>query len=517
MIKETDITLPPEKAYNISEIKEYLEKQFSLTNKEYLQFKILKRSIDARSVNIKIHYKILVALNEQIPSENNIIKYKESSKGKKVLIIGAGPAGLFAALRLLEYGIKPIILERGKDVSSRKKDIAALNSSHILNTDSNYCFGEGGAGTFSDGKLYTRSNKRGDIQKILNVLVNHGANSEILFDSHPHIGTDKLPKIIAKIRETIINNGGEIHFNSKVTDFIINNKKIKGVISNISNEYLADSVILATGHSAKDIFELLNNKKIYSEPKPFALGVRVEHPQALIDKIQYKSLEKRKYLPAATYSLVEQIDGRGVFSFCMCPGGIIVPASTSENQLVVNGMSNSQRNSPYANSGIVVQINLEDLKDFEKHGNFSALKYQENIEKKACINKNNPQTAPAQRLVDFFENRISGNLPKTTYNPGIESVSLKEILPENVSLRLQKALKLFDKKMKGFFTNEALLIGVESRTSSPIKINRNSETYEHIEIERFYPCGEGSGYAGGIVSSAIDGENVANAIIKKLL
>ncbi len=423
---------------------------------------------------------------------------------------------MFAALRLIELGFKPIVLERGKDVRSRRRDLAAINKDHIVNPESNYCFGEGGAGTYSDGKLYTRSKKRGDVNDILATLVQHGAPEAILVDAHPHIGTNKLPNVVTAIRETILNSGGEIHFNTKLTDIIINDNQVEGVITHTGKEIMAKHVILATGHSARDIYYLLNDKGVAIESKPFALGVRVEHPQQLIDSIQYHCNERSEFLPPASYKLVQQVKQRGVFSFCMCPGGIIAPCATAPGEIVTNGWSPSKRNNPYANSGVVVTVEEEDLKPYAKYGALAGLKFQAAIEqeafKAAGNNSEKGQLAPAQRLVDFIKEKTSNNLPECSYTPGIVSVPLHQVLPQAIATRLQEGFKSFGNKMKGYLTNEAVIVAVESRTSSPVKIPRNKETFQHPDIKGLYPSGEGAGYAGGIVSAAIDGQKCAEAI-----
>jgi uncharacterized FAD-dependent dehydrogenase len=430
-----------------------------------------------------------------------------------VIIIGAGPAGLFAALELIQQGIKPVILERGKNVRDRRRDLAALNREGILDIDSNYCFGEGGAGTYSDGKLYTRSNKRGSIDKVMQLFVQFGADPSILYTAHPHIGTNKLPGIIQSIREQIIAAGGEVHFNERVTDFILSNNTIKSVVTTSGNTFSGKSVILATGHSAKDIFELLHKKQILIEPKPFAMGVRIEHPQALIDSIQYHCpLQENRdpFLPPAAYQLVEQVRGRGAFSFCMCPGGIIATASTSQEALVVNGWSPSKRNNPFANSGMVVQVELNDLK---KNNHVLALHdFQEAVERKAYEAGGGLFVAPAQRMTDFVQQRASSSLPENSYLRGVNAVNLHEVLPPFIGQTLKEAFKAFGKKMKGYFTEEAILIAPESRTSSPVRIPRDPETLQHPHVQNLYPCAEGAGYAGGIVSAAMDGQKVAERI-----
>ena len=484
-------------------------------------FRITKRSIDARQNQVWVRVQVEVfQKNEPTP---DLISYRRDytnvSNQPQVIIVGAGPAGLFAALRLIEYNIKPIVLERGKDVKARRRDLAAINKDHTVNPESNYCFGEGGAGTYSDGKLYTRSKKRGDVQRVLETLVAHGAREEILYDAHPHIGTNKLPKIVTELRESIIAAGGEVRFDSKVTDFIIESDELKGVQLADGEVIKGDSVILATGHSARDIFELLHNSKIAIEAKPFALGVRIEHPQDLIDRIQYHcETDRGPYLPASSYALVNQVAShngkRGVFSFCMCPGGFIVPAATAPGELVVNGMSPSRRDSKFANSGMVVAVGLEDLKNYAQHGELAGLYFQREVEQRACELAGGGQTAPAQRMVDFVEGKVSSNLNDTSYQPGLESMDMTAVLPEFVSKSLQKSFRAFGKKMKGYFTNEAQIIGIESRTSSPVRVPRNKETLEHVSLKRLYPCGEGAGYAGGIVSAAMDGERCAEAVLQ---
>jgi uncharacterized FAD-dependent dehydrogenase len=463
----------------------------------------------------------VVSLSEKQPIISYQKNYADVSNARQVVIVGAGPAGLFAAIKLIESGIKPIILERGKDVQTRRRDLAAINKEHIVNPDSNYCFGEGGAGTYSDGKLYTRSTKRGDVRRILEILVAHGAKEDILFDAHPHIGTNKLPKLIASLRESIISAGGEIHFDKRVTDLIIENETIKGVVTAGGDKITGESVILATGHSAREIFFLLHEKKILIESKAFALGVRVEHQQQLVDQIQYHCARDRgPYLPASSYALVHQakIEGKeqGVFSFCMCPGGFIVPAATAPGEVVVNGMSPSRRDSKFANSGIVVAINEDQFKSYHKYGALGGLHFQMEIERRACAIAGGNQTAPAQRLVDFVEGKVSSSLLETSYQPGLFAVSMTEVLPAFIIDALKQGFKSFGKKMKGYLTNDAQVVGVESRTSSPVKIPRDRETLEHPQIKGLFPCGEGAGYAGGIVSAAMDGERCAEAAVRKL-
>ena len=477
---------------------------------------VVRRSIDARKSQIMIDVSIDVYVDEEPQEEKTTITYKNVSEAPEVLIVGAGPAGLFAALRCLELGLKPIVLERGHDVSARKKDIAALNSKSIVDGESNYCFGEGGAGTFSDGKLYTRSLKRGNVKQILGALYQHGADKDIMVDAHPHIGTDKLPQVIANIRETIIAQGGAVRFESKVVGFIKEENILKGVKLEDGSELLAP-VILATGHSSRDMYRILHKEGIALEAKAFAVGVRVEHPQKLIDQIQYHSKEGRgKYLPAATYSFARQVDGKGVYSFCMCPGGIIVPSATGENQVVVNGMSNSSRNSRWANSGMVVEV-APHLEKGNENNPLAGIEYQEYLENLAYVNGGSSQSAPAQRMCDFTNGKLSFDLPESSYKPGIVASPMHMWLPEEIGKRLQSAFKLFGKSARGYYTNDAILIGVETRTSSPVRVLRDKETLQSTNTENLYPCGEGAGYAGGIVSSAIDGIRCADAVAEKLL
>lgn len=510
MKNQIELSITPDEI-NLPEILSLKSSQeLKLENEKISAVIPLRKSIDARSKHIVFRILVDVYIDEK-PEEKKTIKYNPVTDVKKVIIVGFGPAGMFAALKLIELGIKPIIVERGKDVQERRRDIRAIQQDHIVNPDSNYCFGEGGAGAYSDGKLYTRSTKRGDITKILDILIQHGADAEIAVDTHPHIGSNKLPKIVAAIRQTILDNGGEIHFNSRVEDFLLMDRKIAGVRINTGQEVFGDAVILATGHSARDIYYLLHKKKIRIDPKPFAMGVRIEHPQALINEIRYHTKETHPNLPAAGYTLVTEVEDRGVYSFCMCPGGIIVPAATAPEEIVVNGMSLSKRNSPFANSGFVVEVTKQEWTKFEKYQPFAALLLQEELEQKAFLLANETQSAPAQRVTDFVAEKVSSSLPKCSYIPGLTSAPLHKELPSFIALRLRKALFNFDRKMHGYYTEDAVLVGVETRTSSPIRIPRDRETLMHPEIVGFFPCGEGAGYAGGIVSAAIDGENCAVA------
>lgn len=514
MKKEIEFFVHPDFIFNYEFLRNKAAKILKINLEEITSIQVLRRSIDARKVYPVYHLKTLVYINEQLENLFNKIEFKPVKSTKKVIIVGFGPAGMFAALRLIELGIKPIILERGKDVRSRRKDLKAIQRDGIVNPDSNYCFGEGGAGTYSDGKLYTRSTKRGNVKRILNLLVQHGAQEEILIDSHPHIGSNKLPKVVSNIRETILNCGGEICFKSRVTDLIIENKKIIGVVVNNEKEIFGDAVIVAVGHSARDFYYLLDQKGIKLKAKPFAVGVRIEHPQNLIDEIQYHSKERHPNLPAASYNLTCQVDEHGVYSFCMCPGGIIIPASTSSDELVLNGMSVSRRNSPFANSGLVVSVDERDWENYKSFGVFAGLEFQKDIERNAFEAGGRNQRAPAQRVTDFINKKISTTLPKTSYIPGVISSPLHEILPKNIVNGITKALFEFNKKMKGYVTEEAQLLAPETRTSSPIRIPRDKLTLMHIDIEGLFPSGEGSGYAGGIVSAAIDGEKVAEAVAR---
>jgi uncharacterized FAD-dependent dehydrogenase len=511
MQKDIEIKLSPKDIENAPAILAALSAALNIDQKRISDHKVLKRSIDARSRQVIYRLQARAFIDESAIPQVYAIKYPNVGDKPHVLIVGAGPAGLFAALQCILNGFKPIVLERGKDVKQRRRDLAAINKEGLVNTESNYCYGEGGAGTYSDGKLYTRSNKRGDVNNVLETFVQHGAPEDILVDARPHIGTNKLPQIITAIRETILNAGGEVRFDQKVTDFILDSGRIKGVVVNDQDKLLADSVILATGHSARDIYELLNRKQILVEAKPFALGLRIEHPQQIIDAAQYHCEVRSEYLPPANYSLVEQVADRGVFSFCMCPGGIIAPCATHSNEIVVNGWSPSKRNNPFANSGTVVQVTLNDVPGTDP---LRMMNFQAEIEKTAFQLGGGNLVAPAQRMVDFVQNRLSTDLPKNSYLPGTKSVMLQDTLPDFVFNSLQQALPIFGKKMNGYYTNEAILVGVESRSSSPVRIPRDKESYQHPQVAGLYPCAEGAGYAGGIVSAAIDGINCANAIFK---
>lgn len=519
MTRTLTLQITPEEEADEQRLKGIAAEKIMLPAESITALRKLKRSIDARSRTVKIHLQLEAFLDEiPLPVEYRF-DAPSVATAPPVIIIGAGPAGLFAALRLIQGGFKPIILERGKDAKARRRDLAAINRQHTVHPDSNYCFGEGGAGTYSDGKLYTRSTKRGDVRSVLELLVAHGASDDILVEAHPHIGTNKLPQIIMNIRQSILNAGGEVHFNTRVTDFLLHNNSVNGVVTADGREFLATRVILATGHSARDIFEILAAKKVRLEAKSFAMGLRIEHPQALIDAMQYRSPKRHPLLPPAAYSWVEQTGGgrRGVFSFCMCPGGIVAPCATSAGEVVTNGWSPSKRNNPFANSGVVVAINAaEDLLPFQaKYGARAGVKFQQELEQMAFEAGGRTQAAPAQRLVDFVENRLSGSLPETSYQPGIVSAPLHELLPPIIGQSLQEAFRALAKKMKPYYTNEAVLHGVESRTSSPVRIPRDAATLEHPDVRGLYPCGEGAGFAGGIVSAAIDGQKCAEAIIAR--
>lgn len=502
----------PEQAKDAAFLRTKIQKELRLKD-ELFEFRWLKRSIDARQKQIKINCTFEVFVNEPIPPFEADFNPQKVDNAPEIAIVGAGPAGLFAALRCLELGLKPVVFERGKDVRSRRRDLAALNKEMIVNPESNYCFGEGGAGTYSDGKLYTRSKKRGDLLKSMRWFVHFGAEPSVLVDAHPHIGTNKLPHIIVAMREAIIEWGGEVHFETKVTDILIENKQVKGLELNHHEKRMFEDVVLATGHSARDIFELLHKRGVHLEAKGFALGVRVEHTQELIDKIQYHGRTNDEYLPPASYSLVTQADGRGVYSFCMCPGGIVAPCATAEGEVVTNGWSPSKRNNPYSNSGIVVAIHPEDFPTSDDP--FVCLNFQKEIEQKCWEVAGKTQQIPAQRLKDFVDGVVSTDFPRSSYQPGLVSVDLNTIFPPFVADRLRQAFVDFGNKMKGFLTNDAVLHAPESRTSSPVQIPRNPETLEHIEVAGLYPCAEGAGYAGGIISAAIDGMKCVEAIASK--
>ncbi len=511
MPKQLSFQVSPEIAANAVELQRAIASKLGLSSEEIKHFEVLKKSIDARQRSVKLNIRAEVYfLDDEIFIEKiDLPEYKNVSTAQHILIIGAGPAGLFAALKLIEIGLKPIILERGKDVKSRRRDLKAINRDHIVDEDSNYCFGEGGAGTYSDGKLYTRSKKRGDVDRILKLLVAFGATPEILVDAHPHIGTNKLPKIIEDIRDKIIECGGEVHFDKRVIEFLILNNQITGAKTLDGTFYESKKIILATGHSARDIYELLDRQKIFMEAKPFAIGVRAEHPQALIDKIQYKCESRGEFLPPSPYSIVKQVNGRGIYSFCMCPGGVIAPCATSLGEVVTNGWSPSKRDQPTANSGIVVELKLSDFSAYAKYGALAGMHFQKETEQKSWQLAGRTQKVPAQKMVDFVNKKISGEIPKTSYVPGTESVALDLVFPEFITNILRQGFTEFGKIMPGYFTNEAILHAPESRTSSPVRIPRDAITLEHLQIKGLYPCGEGAGHAGGIVSAAIDGENCA--------
>lgn len=518
MPKELLLQVSPEIAANTALLQEHLSKQIKVGVNDIQHIAIVKRSIDARQKAIKVNLKVLIYLQGETFQESSIAlpDYPNVANKQEVIVIGAGPAGLFAALQLIELGLNPIVVERGKDVRGRRRDLKAINRDHIVNEDSNYCFGEGGAGTYSDGKLYTRSKKRGDVTRILELLVAFGATPDILVEAHPHIGTNKLPQIIQDIRDKIIECGGQVLFETRVTDILIKNNEVQGVLTQNGDTISANKMILATGHSARDIFEMLDRKKVLIEAKPFALGVRAEHPQSLIDSIQYSCDYRGEHLPPAPYSIVKQVGGRGMYSFCMCPGGVIAPCATSPGEVVTNGWSPSKRDQATANSGIVIELKLEDFKPFEKFGALAGMEFQKSIEQKAWNLAGKTQRVPAQRMIDFTQNKVSASIPPTSYVPGTTSVEMGQVFPGLLSQILREGFTEFGKSMKGYLTNDAILHAPESRTSSPVRIPRDGISLEHLQIKGLYPCGEGAGYAGGIISAAIDGEKCALKIAESL-
>jgi len=512
MQQTLQLKLLPAEAADDAVLREYIARATARRVEEINGYQLIKRSIDARGRQPHILLTVKVFINEPFREEplEPIVFPDVSKASRQVVIVGAGPAGLFAALSLIGKGIRPVLLERGKDVRARRRDLAALNKEGVINPESNYCFGEGGAGTYSDGKLYTRSNKRGDVRRILQLLVQFGADATILVDAHPHIGTNKLPQIIQAMRKQIVDAGGLFLFGKKVVDFLLQDGQIRSVRTADGETFEGEAIILATGHSARDIFQLLHEKNILIEIKPFALGVRIEHPQHLIDTIQYRT--PSPFLPPAAYSLVEQIDRRGVFSFCMCPGGIIAPAATADGEVVVNGWSPSRRNNPYANSGIVVSVGEKDMAPWNNKGPLAGLALQQSVEQKAFMAGGGKLVAPAQRMADFVAGRVSADLPSCSYLPGIHSVPLEKVLPRAIFEDLRGGFKAFGEKMRGYLTNEAVIVATESRTSSPVRIPRDPETLRHPQIHNLFPCGEGAGYAGGIISAAMDGERVADRV-----
>lgn len=517
MKRSVDLVLTPSQAADPVAVKRAAAEHAGISVNEAIVVQ-RRRSIDARSRSPRIRLVCDVYVNEAPPVEPQITaQLREADPSRRVIIVGAGPAGYFAALELLEHGITPIILERGKDARTRRRDLRAIQQFGIVNEHSNYCFGEGGAGTYSDGKLYTRSHKRGSIHKVLQLLVEHGATPDILVDAHPHIGSNKLWLVVQAMRETIGRYGGEVHFNAHVTDFIMEADRMHGVVLADGTEHRGAAVILATGHSARDIFHLCVQRGVDVEAKPFALGVRIEHPQALIDEIQYHQHPRDPHLPASSYAVVCQVGERGVFSFCMCPGGLIVPSATAPGEIVVNGMSMSRRDSPFANSGTVVAVEPADWADHAQHGHLAALQYQAAVEQATFrANGDGSQRAPAQRLTDYLARRTSTDIPRTSYIPGHVSADLHGILPQGIAERLEAGIRQFGASMRGYITAEAVMVAVESRTSSPVRIPRDKNTYEHVRIRGLYPCGEGAGYAGGIVSAALDGQNVARRLSQSL-
>ncbi|ASS48232.1 MAG: FAD-binding protein [Candidatus Fluviicola riflensis] len=513
--KQLQLQISPELAADPEKLHLHIARELNQSPDSF-EFVWHKRSIDARKRDIKINATLHVYPKGEVPVKPATFHPKNVSKATPVYIIGAGPAGLYAALRALELGLKPIVIERGKDVRARRRDLAILNKEQLVNPESNYCFGEGGAGTYSDGKLYTRSKKRGDVLKTLEWLVHFGAPQDILVDAHPHIGTNKLPQLIVAMRDCIIEYGGEVRFETKLTDLFIEQQQVVGIEINGNQRIDCSNVILATGHSARDIFYLLHDRGVKLLAKPFALGVRIEHTQELIDTIQYHGRLNDEFLPPASYALVTQVEDKGVYSFCMCPGGIIAPCSTAEGEVVTNGWSPSKRNNITSNSGIVVSVEPEELPNYTPDNPFVCLEFQQKVEQTCWEAAGKTQRVPAQRLIDFIDRKKSKDFPRTSYQPGIVSVDLNTVLPDFIARRLRKAFVDFDRKMRGYLTNDAVLHAPESRTSSPVSIPRNSETCEHIEIAGLYPCAEGAGYAGGIVSAAIDGMKCMDAIAEKL-
>lgn len=514
-----EIKLPPADLHDDSALRRALIRQGQLAPADVGEYRVLRRSIDARGRPVyRLRVEVLPPAEDFTPETPYTSLLKDVADAPAVTVIGCGPAGMFAALELIELGLKPIIIERGKDVQARRRSLRAIQQFGEVDPNSNYCFGEGGAGTYSDGKLYTRSLKRGNYLKALKLLAEHGAQPDILIDAHPHIGSNKLPKVVANMRETILSHGGEIRFGHRMIDLERDGKDLRAL--SIEDETGAtyrletEAYILATGHSARDVYELLHRHNIRIEAKPFALGVRIEHPQPLIDKVQYRQEKREENLPASSYKLVTQVKGRGVFSFCMCPGGLVVPAATAPGEIVVNGMSLSRRDSPYANSGTVVAVELEDLKPYEKHGVFAGLEFQKSVEQRMFAAGDGSQAAPASRLTDFVQSKTSKDLPETSYIPGLFAAPLHQMLPQSIFMRLQQGVQDFGRKMKGYYTEQANVIGTESRTSSPVRIPRDRESYQHPELPALYPCGEGAGFAGGILSAAMDGQNVARAVAK---
>ena len=513
MIQELQLRVLPPIAADTDQLRRYVADEKGLVLSALKGVRILKRSIDARQRTIFVNLKVRLYINE-LPSDDEYVRtdYPDVSAARAVIVVGAGPGGLFAALRLIELGLRPIVLERGKDVHERKKDLAAISRTQQVDPESNYCFGEGGAGAYSDGKLYTRSKKRGNIEKILNVFCQHGASTAILADAHPHIGTDRLPKVIEAMRQTILNSGGEVHFQTKMTELLLDGDRVVGCVA--GGKEFRGPVILATGHSARDVYRYLVKEKVELEAKGIAVGVRLEHPARLIDQIQYHRKEGRgQWLPAAEYAFVTQVEGRGVYSFCMCPGGFVIPAATGPEQVVVNGMSPANRGTQWSNSGMVVELRPEDV---EGDDALRLLRYQEELERACWQQANMKQTAPAQRMADFVGGKLSYDLPRSSFAPGLVSSPLHFWMPKPIVTRLQQGFRTFGRQARGFLTNDAVMIGVETRTSSPVRILRNNETLQHVRIQGLFPCGEGAGYAGGIVSAGVDGERCAEMCAEEL-